>query len=101
MDSVMMELLVTYDVDTRTPEGERRLRRVARACEGMGQRVQKSVFEVVCNSAQRLQLEARLLDIIEPALDSVRIYHLDQGTFDAAKHLGAAATPAHSGAMIV
>jgi CRISPR-associated protein Cas2 len=41
-----MELLITYDVDTTTPAGTRRLRHVAKTCEGYGHRVQKSVFEV-------------------------------------------------------
>ena len=38
-------VLITYDVATGTPEGRRRLRAVARACEDWGQRVQHSVFE--------------------------------------------------------
>lgn len=96
-----MELLVTYDVDTTTSEGERRLRRVAKVCEGVGHRVQKSVFEVVCDPARRLQLEADLLKIIDPTCDSIRIYHLDRGTFGTARHLGAAVTPTHHGAMII
>ncbi len=96
-----MELLVTYDVDTTTREGERRLRRVAKACEGYGYRVQKSVFEIVCNPAHQLLLEAQLLDIIDPAQDSVRIYHLTRRTFRTARHLGAAVSPTHDGPMIV
>ena len=52
----VMELLVTYDVNTTTPEGRRRLRKVAKLCEGYGLRVQKSVFEVVCNDTDLLQL---------------------------------------------
>lgn len=96
-----MELLVTYDVDTTTPEGERRLRQVAKTCEGVGHRVQKSVFEVVCTPSQRLTLEARLLAIIDPSRDSVRIYHLDRGTFDTAKHLGAATDAAHREPLII
>ena len=40
-----MLVIVCYDVNTEDRAGRRRLRRVARACEGMGQRVQKSVFE--------------------------------------------------------
>ncbi|MFL6113973.1 MAG: CRISPR-associated endonuclease Cas2 [Catenulispora sp.] len=96
-----MELLVTYDVDTTTTEGQRRLRRVAKACEGVGHRVQKSVFEVICDPAQRLQLEADLIKIIDSTTDSIRIYHLDRGTFDTARHLGAATTPTHRGAMII
>lgn len=96
-----MELLVTYDVDTTTREGERRLRRVAKVCEGHGYRVQKSVFEVVCDPAQRLILEAKLLDIIDPAQDSVRIYHLTRSTFRTARHLGASVSPTHDGPMII
>jgi CRISPR-associated protein Cas2 len=101
MDRDLMELLVTYDVDTTTTEGQRRLRRVAKVCEGIGHRVQKSVFEVVCDPAQRLQLEASLLAIIDTSSDSVRIYRLDRGTFGTARHLGAATTPTHHGAMII
>lgn len=96
-----MELLVTYDVDTTTREGERRLRQVAKACEGYGYRVQKSIFEIVCNPAQRLLLEAQLLDIIDSGQDSVRIYHLTRSTFRTARHLGAAVSPTHDGPMIV
>jgi len=40
-----MLVVVAYDVNTETKEGRRRLRRVARACQDFGQRVQKSVFE--------------------------------------------------------
>lgn len=96
-----MELLITYDVETTTPEGQRRLRQVAKACEGIGHRVQKSVFEVVCNPAQRLLLEADLARIIDVSVDSVRIYQLNRGTFTAARHLGAAVAPPHHGPLII
>ena len=42
-----MYILVTYDVDTTSKEGARRLRCVAKACLDYGQRVQNSVFECV------------------------------------------------------
>ena len=42
-----MMVLVTYDVNTETPEGRRRLRQVAKECVNYGQRVQNSVFECV------------------------------------------------------
>jgi CRISPR-associated protein Cas2 len=96
-----MELLITYDVDTTDRDGERRLRKVAKICEGYGSRVQKSVFEVVCDPAQRLLLQAALLDAIEPSLDSIRFYALPRGTLMAAQHLGAAVRPAHRGPLIV
>ncbi|HKS48296.1 MAG TPA: CRISPR-associated endonuclease Cas2 [Amycolatopsis sp.] len=96
-----MELLITYDVDTTSPDGQRRLRQVAKICEGIGHRVQKSVFEVVCDPPQRLRLETRLLDVIDAATDSVRIYQLDHGTFHHTQHLGAAIDPGHRQPWII
>ncbi|MFC5288841.1 CRISPR-associated endonuclease Cas2 [Actinokineospora guangxiensis] len=96
-----MELLITYDIDTTTPEGERRLRRVATTCEGHGHRVQKSVFEIICTPAQRLTLEDTLTTLINPQTDSIRIYQLDRGTFTNTTHLGNATTPPHHGALIL
>jgi CRISPR-associated protein Cas2 len=71
-----MRWLITYDVNTTTPEGERRLRRVARACVDHGQRVQKSVFECVLTLAQMEELRERLLQEIDVSVDSLRIYRL-------------------------
>lgn len=71
-----MELLVTYDVATDSVAGRRRLRRVAKICEGFGQRVQKSVFECIVNGAEVELLEHRLLDAIDPSEDSLRMYRL-------------------------
>ncbi len=69
-----MNVLVTYDVCTTTPEGRRRLRRVARACLDFGQRVQYSVFECVVGEKEMTQLRQRLLSEIDPAQDSLRLY---------------------------
>jgi CRISPR-associated protein Cas2 len=71
-----VRLLITYDVSTLTREGRRRLRRVARACQDYGIRVQLSVFECELDPAQWTGLRARLLDLIDPTSDSVRFYHL-------------------------
>jgi CRISPR-associated protein Cas2 len=71
-----MEVLVAYDVSTETAAGRRRLRRVAKACEGYGQRVQKSVFECSLTEAQLERLMQRLVNEIDPAEDSLRVYRL-------------------------
>ena len=71
-----MDLLVTYDVNTLTREGRRRLRRVAKTCEGHGQRVQFSVFECSLTETQLARLKERLLAIIDTEEDSLRLYHL-------------------------
>jgi CRISPR-associated protein Cas2 len=73
-----MRVLVTYDVSTATVEGERRLRRVARACVDFGQRVQKSVFECSVTETQLEKLRRRLLGEIDPEADSLRIYRLPE-----------------------
>lgn len=71
-----MDVLVTYDVNTEDSEGRRRLRHVAKACEGYGQRVQLSVFECRLNDTQLQRLICRLTDIIDRDVDSLRIYRL-------------------------
>lgn len=73
------DILVTYDVDTTTKAGEKRLRRVASICEGFGQRVQYSVFECRVDEAQLEELEHRLRQAIHEAKDSIRIYLLYGG----------------------
>ncbi len=71
-----MEYLVTYDVSTETPEGVKRLRKVAKVCEAYCQRVQKSVFECTLNAAQLEQLRYRLEREVNVAEDSLRFYRL-------------------------
>ena len=71
-----MDVLVTYDVNTETREGRRRLRRVATTCKDFGQRVQYSVFECRVSDAQLDNLRAKLLAIIAEDEDSLRIYRL-------------------------
>jgi CRISPR-associated protein Cas2 len=71
-----VDVLVTYDVNTETKAGRRRLRQVATTCKDYGQRVQFSVFECRVNQAQLESLRARLLGIINKDEDSLRIYRL-------------------------
>lgn len=71
-----MMVLITYDVSTSTPQGQKRLRKVAKECVNYGQRVQKSVFECLIDPAQFAGLKSRLGKIIDPAEDSIRFYLL-------------------------
>lgn len=73
-----MLIIVTYDVSTETREGRRRLRRVAKICEGIGQRVQKSVFECRVNQMQYEDMERRLLAEIDDKEDNLRLYRLTE-----------------------
>lgn len=73
-----MYILVTYDVDTTSREGARRLRSVAKACIDYGQRVQNSVFECEVTDAQYCLLKERIKGIIDMSLDSIRFYILNK-----------------------
>jgi CRISPR-associated protein Cas2 len=84
-----MLMLVTYDVNTETGAGKRRLRRVARACLDFGQRVQQSVFECEVSPSQWTLLRARLTGEIDPRLDSLRFYRLGADGRRRVEHVGA------------
>lgn len=73
-----MYLLVAYDVSTKTLEGERRLRRVARICERHGQRVQNSLFECIVEPADYAAMKHDIAEIISSSDDTVRIYNLGE-----------------------
>lgn len=73
-----MLIIVTYDVSTETREGRKRLRRVAKICEGAGQRVQKSVFECKVTLMQYEELERRLIAEIDEKEDNLRLYRLTE-----------------------
>ncbi len=85
----MMLVVVAYDVSTETDEGKRRLRRVAKLCEDVGQRVQNSVFECLVDAAQWVRLRARLVGEIEQADDSLRFYFLGDNWERRVEHVGA------------
>lgn len=84
-----MLVLVSYDVCTIDLAGKRRLRQVAKACENYGIRVQNSVFECNVDQAQWTALKARLLDVYEPATDSLRFYFLGNNYKHRIEHQGA------------
>jgi CRISPR-associated protein Cas2 len=74
----MMLIIATYDVSTATAEGRKRLRRVARVCERVGQRVQKSVFEFQVDEMQFEALERALLQEVDLQKDNLRFYRLTE-----------------------
>lgn len=83
-----MDILVTYDIDTTTKEGERRLVRVAKVCESFGIRIQYSVFECRLNETSLARLILRLEDEIVPSLDSVLLYRFPGALREARMSLG-------------
>lgn len=71
-----MMVLVTYDVNTETAQGRKRLRHVAKLCVDYGQRVQNSVFECSVTPAEFVEIKTKLLSIIDTESDSIRFYLL-------------------------
>lgn len=83
-----MVVLVTYDIRTLDPAGRRRLRKVAKACQSYGQRVQLSVFECRVPPALWVAFRAKLLAAFNPEEDSLRFYFLGEDDFSRAEHHG-------------
>lgn len=97
----LMMILVSYDVSTVTPAGEKRLRRIAKACRNCGQRVQYSVFEIEVDNARWTFLKQELCDLIDPATDSLRFYYLGQDWQRKVEHMGAKPTLNLNGPLVL
>jgi len=83
-----MHVLISYDVSTLTARGRKRLRRIAKACEDYGVRVQKSVFECMVADKDWVVLRERLLREFDDKQDSLRFYVLDTVAKDRIEHHG-------------
>ncbi|ACX95664.1 CRISPR-associated endonuclease Cas2 [Halothiobacillus neapolitanus] len=96
-----MLIIVAYDVSTETAAGRKRLRRVAKVCERMGQRVQKSLFECTINEMQYEQLERDLLNEIEETEDNLRFYRIIEPVEMRVKQYGCFRSVDFEGTLIV
>lgn len=85
----IMLVLITYDVNTETEAGKKRLRKVAKQCVNYGIRVQNSVFECVMDNAKSRQVKAILEEIIDKEKDSLRFYYLGNNYKGKIEHIGA------------
>ncbi len=95
-----MFVLITYDVNTETAAGKKRLRKVAKACQNYGIRVQNSVFECLIEPACLVQLRARLEELIDQDKDSLRFYSLGDHWRKKVEHVGAKKTPDLEGTLM-
>lgn len=71
-----MFILITYDINTTTADGRKRLRLVAKICLNYGQRVQNSVFECKVDEGQFRMIKHKLSETIDHEKDSLRFYRL-------------------------
>jgi CRISPR-associated protein Cas2 len=95
-----MMVLITYDVNTETDAGKKRLRKVAKQCQNYGQRVQNSVFECIIDPARLKQLQASLEELIDKDKDSLRYYYLGDEWRKRVEHIGAKASIDLEGPLI-
>lgn len=96
-----MLVLITYDVKTESPDGRRRLNRVAKKCLSYGQRVQNSVFECNIDWSQYLNLQNELKSIINTNEDSLRFYNLGNNYSKKVIHIGTKPSVDFEGSLIV
>jgi len=87
-----MLVLITYDVNTETPQGRKRLHQVAKQCKNYGQRVQNSVFECIMDAAKCREVKHKLEQIIDKDKDSLRFYYLGNNCKGKVEHVGAKAS---------
>ncbi len=87
-----MLVLITYDVNTETKEGRKRLAKVAKQCVNYGVRVQNSVFECIMDAAKCREVKQKLSDIIDKDKDSLRFYYLGDNYKTKVEHIGAKKT---------
>lgn len=96
-----MLVLITYDVNTQTPHGKKRLRQVAKQCMNYGQRVQNSVFECVMDSAKCREVQHKLEQIIDVDKDSLRFYFLGNNYKSKVVHIGVKESLDLNGTLII
>jgi len=96
-----MLVLITYDVNTETPLGRKRLRQVAKQCVNYGQRVQNSVFECVLDAAKCREVQHKLEQIIDKDKDSLRFYYLGDNYKNKVLHVGAKESFDIEGTLII
>lgn len=78
-----MRWVIAYDSSC-----DKRRRKMAVLLEGYGVRVQDSVFECELNSTRIAQLKIRLKRLINPTLDSVRLYPLSRQNCEKVVNMG-------------
>lgn len=71
-----MYVIISYDVETKSKSGNKRLRNVAKICKNHGQRVQNSVFELQIYPSDLIEIKHKLEQVIDKEKDSIRIYNL-------------------------
>ncbi len=83
-----MFILITYDIETTSKEGRKRLRDVAKICQNYGQRVQNSVFECKVDEGQFRLIKHELDKVINHEKDNLRFYRLGKNYKSTVEQIG-------------
>ena len=83
-----MFIIITYDINTTTSEGKKRLRDVAKICQNYGQRVQNSVFECKVDEGQFRLIKHQLYKVIDHEKDNLRFYRLGKNYKKTVEQMG-------------
>lgn len=94
-------VIISYDVCTSDDSGKRRLRKVAKECQNHAQRVQNSVFEADLDYSTFMKLKEKLVELIDPEIDSLRFYYLGNNWKRRVEHVGAKETYDPEGVIIL
>lgn len=96
-----MLVLITYDVETATREGAKRLRQVAKILLNYGHRVQNSVFECSITQAQFVAVKSQIANVINFDVDNIRFYHLGNNWHGKIESLGRSTALDFDGELII
>lgn len=88
-EDISLLVLITYDVNTETAAGRKRLRKVAKECTNYGKRVQNSVFECFLDYGESRKVKGILEKLIDTEKDSLRFYYLGNHYEGKVEHIGA------------
>jgi CRISPR-associated protein Cas2 len=94
-----MRHLISYDIPS-TPGGDRRRARIARYLEGLGLRVQFSLFELELPPERLPAVVAHLESLHDPSEDSIRVYPICSACSDRSHRLGMEA-PCEHGPLLI
>lgn len=89
-------IVLTYDIAQ-----PRRLRRVAKASERYGRRIQKSVFELHIDARNFAALRSELVRLVDPDEDSIRFYELCARCTQTIHWLGLGETPQETRSIVL
>lgn len=70
----IMYVILVYDINTETYEGQRRLTKIFKLCKQYLVHIQKSVFEGEITKAKLEELKMKINNLINKEIDSVIIF---------------------------